>query len=105
MPKGEREWEQRGVEAEQVDEVSEPPMYRVLLHNDDFTTMEFVIFILENLFGHPSERAFEIMMHVHQRGVGVAGVFPFEVAEAKAKSATELARANEYPLLLTVEEA
>ena len=75
MPKGEREWEQRGVEAEQVDEVSEPPMYRVLLHNDDYTTMEFVVWVLQMVFQKDQQEAMTLMLAVHQTGRGVAGVW------------------------------
>lgn len=80
-----------------------PPMYKVLLHNDDYTTMEFVVGILESVFGHPSPVATRIMLSVHHRGVGVAGVFPHEIAESKAQKAIALAREAEFPLLATVE--
>ncbi len=80
-----------------------PPMYRVLLHNDDYTTMEFVVSILESVFGHSVAAATRIMLSVHHRGVGVAGVFPHEIAESKAEKAMSLARAAEFPLLVTVE--
>lgn len=82
-----------------------PPLYRVLLHNDDFTTMEFVVHVLESIFAQPHEKAVQIMLHVHTRGVGVAGIFPHEVAEMKVNETTSLARAHEYPLLCTMEEA
>jgi ATP-dependent Clp protease adaptor protein ClpS len=84
--------------------VRKPPLYKVLLHNDDFTTMEFVVYILETVFGHPEQRAIEIMLAVHTRGVGVAGIYPFEVAEMKVARTTSLAQANEYPLMCTTEE-
>jgi len=80
-----------------------PPMYKVLLHNDDYTTMEFVVHVLENVFSHPSPVAMKIMLSIHHRGVGVAGVFPYEIAETKATKVMELAREAEYPLLCTVE--
>jgi ATP-dependent Clp protease adaptor protein ClpS len=84
-------------------ELAQPPLYKVLLHNDDYTTMEFVVQVLETVFHHGPEQAARIMLHVHQRGVGVAGTYPFEVAETKARKVTELARAAEFPLLCTVE--
>jgi ATP-dependent Clp protease adaptor protein ClpS len=80
-----------------------PPMYRVLLHNDDYTTMEFVVSVLETVFNHPTPVATRIMLSVHHRGVGVAGTYPHEIAETKAEKAMSLARAAEFPLLVTVE--
>ncbi len=80
-----------------------PPMYKVLLHNDDYTTMEFVVSVLESVFGHPTPVATRIMLSVHHRGVGVAGVYPHEIAEFKAQKAISMARAAEFPLLATVE--
>ena len=80
-----------------------PPLYKVLLHNDDYTTMEFVVHVLQAVFGHPSPVAMKIMLSIHHRGVGVAGVFPYEIAETKATKVMELAREAEYPLLCTVE--
>jgi ATP-dependent Clp protease adaptor protein ClpS len=91
--------------AEAEDEVRKPPLYRVLLHNDDFTTMDFVVFVLEHVFHRSESDAIRLMLQVHQQGVGVAGIFTFEVAEMKASETMELARANEYPLLCTLEEA
>jgi len=83
--------------------VARPPLYKVLLHNDDYTTMEFVVEVLRTVFHHDSERAVRIMLNVHQRGVGVAGTYPREVAETKAEKVMSLARAAEFPLLCTVE--
>jgi ATP-dependent Clp protease adaptor protein ClpS len=80
-----------------------PPLYKVLLHNDDYTTMEFVVHVLAAVFGHPSPVAMKIMLTIHHRGVGVAGVFPYEIAETKATKVMDLAREAEYPLLCTVE--
>ena len=82
-----------------------PPLYRVLLHNDDFTTMEFVVFVLRSVFSRSDAEAVAIMLRVHQEGIGVAGTYTYEIAEAKAAKATVLAQAQEYPLLCTVEEA
>ena len=82
-----------------------PPMYKVVLHNDDFTTMEFVVYVLEEVFGRTSAEAMRIMLLVHVSGTGVAGTYTYEVAEMKVARTTALARANEYPLLCTIEEA
>lgn len=80
-----------------------PDLYRVLLHNDDYTTQEFVDFVLVNIFNHDPETAHRIMLNVHMRGVGVAGIYSWEIAETKAARATSLAREQEYPLLITIE--
>jgi ATP-dependent Clp protease adaptor protein ClpS len=80
-----------------------PPLFKVLLHNDDFTTMEFVVHVLQSVFGRPTGEAFRIMLQVHTEGSGVAGVYTYEVAETKAAKAASLAREHEYPLLCTVE--
>jgi ATP-dependent Clp protease adaptor protein ClpS len=79
------------------------PLFKVLLHNDDYTTQEFVDFVLVNVFNHDPEEAHRIMLNVHMRGVGVAGIYPWEIAETKAARATTLAREREYPLLITLE--
>jgi len=83
--------------------VQQPPMYRVLLHNDDYTTREFVVWVLQTVFNRAEVEAVQIMLHVHHNGVGVAGVYPFDVAEAKVRKTSELAEQNEYPLLTTME--
>ena len=80
-----------------------PPLYKVLLHNDDFTTQEFVDWVLMNVFNHAPESAHRIMLNVHMHGVGVAGIYPYEIAETKAQKTMELAREAEYPLLATLE--
>ena len=86
------------------EEVKKPPLYKVVIHNDDFTTMEFVVFVLIEIF-HKSEAAAEqIMYAVHRKGLGVAGVFTREIAEAKINQVYNLARAHEFPLLCTMEE-
>ena len=95
---------EEAVRTEGEEKLEKPPLYRVLLHNDDFTTMEFVVFILTDVFGHDEAAAVRIMLDVHTQGVGVAGVYTYEVAETKAERVTQLARAREYPLLCTVEE-
>lgn len=78
-------------------------MYKVLLHNDDYTTREFVVLILQEVFHLGEGDATQVMMHVHNNGVGVAGVYTFEVAEAKVEKSMALARKFEYPLQLTLE--
>lgn len=95
---------QTGIATETKKKVKKPPRFKVLLHNDDYTTMEFVVMVLMAVFRKSEDDAFTIMMAVHNAGVGVAGVYPFEIAEAKANQAMELARANDYPFLCTVEE-
>ncbi len=91
-------------EAESDVELRKPSLYKVLIHNDDFTSMEFVVFVLQTVFGHGETEAVQIMLKVHKEGVGVAGLYTFEVAEMKAAKVTTLAQANEFPLLCTVEE-
>jgi ATP-dependent Clp protease adaptor protein ClpS len=88
----------------QVDErVEHPRLWKVLLHNDDYTTQEFVVWVLESIFHLPHAEAFAIMMHVHQQGVGVAGLFTRDVAETRVKATQALAEQHEYPLLVTIE--
>jgi ATP-dependent Clp protease adaptor protein ClpS len=93
-----------GVLTETKKKVERPPRFKVLLHNDDYTTMEFVVFILKSVFLKAEEDAMTIMLAVHHAGVGVAGVYSYEIAEAKANRVISLAQANEFPLLCTVEE-
>ena len=80
-------------------------MYKVLLLNDDYTPMDFVIHILENIFAMQHERAMQIMLHVHTRGVGVCGVFTRDIAETKVALVNQFARKNQHPLLCTMEKA
>lgn len=87
------------------EELEEPPMYRVLLHNDDYTTMEFVVQILENVFHKSPSEATHIMLSVHKNGTGVCGVFTAEVAETKVELVHHLARKNGFPLQCSMEEA
>lgn len=81
-----------------------PSLYRVLLLNDDFTPMEFVVYVLERFFQKNREEAMTIMLHVHQNGVGVCGVFTYEVAETKVAQVLDLARRHEHPLQCTMEK-
>lgn len=82
-----------------------PPMYKVLLLNDDYTPMDFVVHVLENIFGMDREQATRIMLHVHTRGVGVCGVFTRDIAETKVALVNQFARKNQHPLLCTMEKA
>lgn len=91
--------------AESREKVEEPPLFKVLLHNDDYTTMEFVVWVLQAIFNLSEDLAVQIMLNVHIRGIGVAGVYTYEVAEMKVSKTTDLARENEFPLLCTMETA
>ena len=81
-----------------------PPLYKVILLNDDYTPMEFVVEILKSVFYKDHAEATRIMLHVHQNGMGVAGVYPYEVAETKTRTVEELARQGEYPLKCVMEK-
>jgi len=83
---------------------AKPPLYKVILLNDDYTPMEFVVEVLKAVFHKPHAEATRIMLHVHQNGMGVAGVYPFEVAETKVRTVEELAKQAEYPLKCTMEK-
>ncbi len=87
------------------DELREPPMYKVLLHNDDYTTMEFVVEILKTVFYKSTQEAMQIMLHVHRQGIGVCGVYPAEVAETKVEMVHQLAQQEGFPLRCSMEEA
>ena len=94
-----------GVRAsERTESETRPPrLYRVLLHNDDYTTMEFVIEVLEGVFAKSPAEAFRIMMHVHENGIGVCGAYPFEIAETKVALVHERARKHGFPLRASME--
>jgi ATP-dependent Clp protease adaptor protein ClpS len=94
-----------GVVTEKEQKTARPPLYQVLLHNDDYTTMEFVVQILMEVFHRPHAEAVQIMLHVHRRGIGVAGIYPYEVAETKVATVHALARKFEFPLKCSLEEA
>src|SRR5437764_13103669 len=89
---------------EQESKLEKPKLFKVLLHNDDFTTMEFVVFVLQYVFSRSEAEAFTIMLKVHTEGVGTAGVYPYEIATMKCEKTMNLAKAREYPLLCKVEE-
>jgi ATP-dependent Clp protease adaptor protein ClpS len=80
-----------------------PPMFKVLLHNDHYTTMEFVIEVLERIFGKPANEAIQIMLNVHENGVGMAGLYPAEIAETKIDRVHKLARKEGFPLRCSME--
>ena len=92
------------VVTESETKLEKPKLFKVVLHNDDFTTMEFVVFVLQYVFNREDIDAFTIMLKVHNEGVGIAGIYPYEIANMKAEKAMNLARAREFPLLVTVEE-
>jgi len=89
---------------ETLTRTKKPSLYRVLLLNDDYTPMEFVVFVLERYFSKSREEATEIMLHVHNHGVGMCGVFTYEVAETKVAQVLDLARRHEHPLQCTMEK-
>ena len=84
--------------------IARPSLYKVLLLNDDYTPQEFVVWLLEQIFQKSQEDAVRIMLHVHQTGIGICGVYTYEVAETKVAQVMELARRNEHPLQCTMEK-
>ncbi len=82
-----------------------PPLYKVLLLNDDYTPMEFVVMVLQRFFGMDRERATQIMLKVHTEGVGICGVYPRDIASTKVEQVTRYARDNQHPLQCTMEKA
>ena len=99
-----RQQTEENVSAEVRDETREPPLYRVLLHNDDYTTMEFVVEILMYVFNKSPESAAKIMLNVHHKGIGVCGSYPHEIAETKVDTVHDLARESGYPLRCSMEQ-
>ena len=89
---------------EKEPEVKEPPLYQVVLINDDYTPMEFVVLVLIQIFRMNQEQATQVMLHVHQKGVGVCGVYTYEVAETKVMQVLDAARKHEHPLKCTMEK-
>ncbi|MDE2235208.1 MAG: ATP-dependent Clp protease adapter ClpS [Gammaproteobacteria bacterium] len=97
---------QRGLVVEDAKpRVKRPPLYKVVLLNDDYTPMEFVVEILQTFFRMNRSQATQIMLHVHTRGKGVCGVFTYEIAETKAAQVNDFSRKHQHPLLCTLEEA
>lgn len=93
-----------GVAVKTKPRTKKPSMYKVLLLNDDYTPMEFVVHILERFFGKSTEEANRIMLHVHRRGVGVCGIFTYEIAETKVNQVMEFSRRHQHPLQCTLEK-
>ena len=85
-------------------QVKKPEMFKVLLLNDDYTTMDFVVHVLQSVFNMPEDQAIQVMLNVHVKGIGVAGVYTYEVAEMKVAKTTAMAREQEFPLLCTIEQ-
>ncbi len=96
---------QGGVLTERDVRVQRPHLFKVLLHNDDYTPMEFVVDVLVKIFNKSQPQATEIMLAVHHKGKGLCGVYPYEIAETKVAQVTEAAREQEYPLQCTLERA
>lgn len=91
------------IESSTREEVTEPPLYRVLLHNDDYTTMDFVVQVLVSLFGKSIEEAIRIMLNVHHHGIGLCGLYPYEIAETKVSAVHAAADENGFPLKCSME--
>ena len=96
---------QTGVVTKTRTKTAKPSMYKVLLMNDDYTPMEFVVHILQRFFRMSIDNATQVMLHVHQRGVGICGIFPYDVAETKVAQVIDFARKHEHPLQCTMEKA
>ena len=90
--------------AESAEKVDQPPLWKVLLHNDDYTTMDFVVWVLQSVFAMAEEQAIQVMLNVHVKGIGTAGVYTYEIAEMKVEKTTAAAREHEFPLLCTMEQ-
>lgn len=101
---GQDERRQTGILLNPRPKTKKPSMYRVLLLNDDYTPMEFVVHVLERFFNKTRQEATDIMLHVHRRGVGVCGIYTYEVAETKVAQVMDFARASEQPLQCTMEK-
>ena len=102
--RGNTEGPNTGVVVKARPKTRKPAMYKVLMLNDDYTPMEFVVHVLERFFQKNREEATRIMLHVHRRGVGVCGVYTYEVAETKVTQVMDLARQNQHPLQCTIEK-
>ena len=96
---------QLGVATKTRAKPKKPSQFKVLLLNDDYTPMEFVVMVLKRFFNMDMEQATRVMLHVHQRGVGVCGIFPYEIAETKVNQVMDCARQNQHPLQCTLEKA
>ena len=96
---------QTGLATKTLTRPKKPSMFKVLMLNDDYTPMEFVVIVLKRFFAMDMEQATRVMLHVHQKGVGVCGVFPYEIAETKVNQVMDFALANQHPLQCTLEKA
>jgi ATP-dependent Clp protease adaptor protein ClpS len=96
---------QVGVATKTRTKPKKPSQFKVLMLNDDYTPMEFVVLVLKRFFSMDLEQATRVMLHVHQRGVGVCGIFPYEIAETKVNQVMDFARQNQHPLQCTLEKA
>lgn len=96
---------QTGIATKTRTKPKKPSQYKVLLLNDDYTPMEFVVMVLKRFFRMDLEQATRVMLHVHQKGVGVCGIFPYEVAETKVNQVMDFAKENQHPLQCTLEKA
>jgi len=85
-------------------DIDEPKLYKVLLHNDNYTTMDFVVHVLETIFYKTPAEATQIMINVHQKGIGVCGIYPFDIAETKVEQVHQAAREHQFPLKSSMEE-
>ena len=94
----------RGVLLETKPVTKKPSMYKVVLLNDDYTPMEFVVYVLQKIFNKNQEEATQIMIHVHKKGIGVCGVYTYEVAEVKSKTVVDFAKKNQHPLQCAIEK-
>ena len=94
-----------GVVTKTRTKAKKPSLYRVLMLNDDYTPMEFVVLVLERFFNKNQDEATQIMLHVHQKGVGVCGVYPYDIAETKVVQVMDFARKHQHPLQCTMEKA
>ena len=102
--KDEQGGNEAGVVVKSVPKTKKPSMYKVVLLNDDYTPMEFVIEILQSIFGKNYEEAAQVMLHVHRKGVGLCGVYPYEIAETKTNQVLSLARQQQHPLQCVLEK-
>ncbi len=95
---------QTGTALKERPKTKRPSMYKVLMLNDDYTPMEFVVYVLQLFFSMSSDKAMQVMLHVHQKGVGICGVYTYEVAETKVGQVMDMARKNQHPLQCTIEK-
>ncbi len=102
---GGRSGDQLGVATKTRTKPKKPSLFKVLMLNDDYTPMEFVVLVLKRFFSMDMEQATRVMLHVHQKGVGICGVFPYEIAETKVNQVMDFAKQNQHPLQCTLEKA